>query len=104
MSALEQKIAGHATERRKFDHYPTEWVEPFLTRRRKVGLGLYGLLGIGKADKAAMRQQASRNFLFFDAPIGFIFTLDRWLGKGMFVDYGMFMGNLICADSERPRQ
>lgn len=100
-TAILERIADKVTEGREFDYYPTEWVEPFLTRRRKVGLGLYGLLGIGKADQAAMQQQASRNFLFFNAPVGFIFTLDRRLGMGMFIDYGMFMANLMSAARAR---
>ena len=41
--------------------------------------------------------QTARNFMFFDAPVGLIFTMDRQLGQGMFIDYGMFMGNLMTA-------
>lgn len=100
-AAILQKISGNATEGREFDYYPTEWVEPFLSRRKKVGLGLYGLLGIGKEDKAAMKAQTARNFLFFDAPVGLIFTMDRRLGQGMFLDYGMFMANLMTAARAR---
>lgn len=100
-TAILQKIASNATEGREFDYYPTEWFEPFLSRRRKVGLGLYGLLGIGKDDKAAMKAQAARNFLFFDAPVGLVFTMDRRLGRGMFIDYGMFMANLMTAARAR---
>ena len=96
-----QKVAHNAAEGREFNYYPTEWVEPFLGRRREVGLGLYGLLGIGKEDKAAMKAQAGRNFLFFDAPVGLIFTMDRRLGQGMFIDYGMFMANLMTAARAR---
>ena len=100
-SAILQKIECNATEGREFDYYPATWVEPFISRRRQVGLGLYGLLGIGKEDKAAMKAQAGRNFLFFDAPVGLIFTMDRRLGQGMFLDYGMFMGNLMTAARAR---
>ena len=100
-TAILQKNADNATEGREFDYYPTEWVEPFLSRRRKVGFGLYGLLGIGKDDKAAMKAQAGRNFLFFDAPVGLIFTMDRRLGQGMLIDYGMFMANLMTAARAR---
>lgn len=100
-AAILKKFLANATEGREFDYYPVEWREPFLGRRRKVGLGLYGLLGIGKGDKAAMKAQAGRNFLFFDAPVGLIFTMDRRLGQGMFIDYGMFMANLMIAARAR---
>jgi len=86
---------------REFDYYPTQWAEPWLSRRRKIGFGLYGLLGIGKDDKAGMKRQTGRNFVFFDAPVGLIFTMDRSLGQGMFIDYGMFMANLMTAARAR---
>ena len=100
-TAILEKFSGNAAEGREFNYYPTEWAEPFLGRRRNVGLGLYGLLGIGKDDKAAMKAQTARNFLFFDAPVGLIFTMDRRLGQGMFIDYGMFMANLMTAARAR---
>lgn len=100
-AAILQKVADNSPQGREFDYYPTEWFEPFLSRRRKVGLGLYGLLGIGRDDKAAMKAQGGRNFLFFDAPVGLIFTMDRRLGQGMFIDYGMFMANLMTAARAR---
>jgi nitroreductase len=88
-------------EGREFDYYPGEWSEPWLSRRRKVGLGLYQLLGIAKGDKAAMHAQTGRNYLFFDAPVGLILTMDKKLGRGMFLDYGIFMGHIILAARAR---
>lgn len=86
---------------REFDYYPTEWADPWLSRRRKIGFDLYGLLGIGKEEKERMKAQMGRNYQFFDAPVGFIFTMDRQLGRGMFIDYGMFMANLMTAARAR---
>jgi nitroreductase len=97
---LEQYNQGKR-EGRVFDYYPKEWAEPWLSRRRKVGLGLYSLLGIGKGDKERMHEQTGRNFLFFDAPVGLILTMDQRLGRGMFLDYGIFIGNLITAARAR---
>ena len=84
-------------EQRDFDFYPAKWREPWLSRRRKMGLGLYGLLNIAKGDKARMQAQSGRNYLFFDAPVGLILTLDEGLGRGMFLDCGVFIGNLLTA-------
>src|SRR5512145_576353 len=64
----------------EYDYYPREWVSPYLERRRKVGWDLYGLLGIGKRDVARMRAQHARNYRFFDAPVGLMFTVDRIMG------------------------
>ena len=44
-----------------------------------------------------MHAQQQRNFRFFDAPVGLMFTLDKVMGRGSLVDYGMFMQNLMVA-------
>jgi nitroreductase len=81
----------------EYEYYPTEWVSPYLERRRKVGWDLYGLLGIAKTDKARMHAQHGRNYGFFDAPVGLIFTIDRVLRQGSWLDYGMFLQNIMTA-------
>jgi nitroreductase len=80
-----------------YDYYPEKWVSPYIDRRRENGWGLYGLLGIGKGDKDKMHAQHQRNYKFFDAPVGLMFTLDRVMGRGSLVDYGMFMQNIMVA-------
>ena len=68
---------------------------PYIDRRRENGWGLYGLLGITKGDKDKMHAQHQRNYRFFDAPVGLMFTLDRVMGRGSLLDYGMFMENFM---------
>lgn len=85
----------------EYSYYPLEWVSPFVDRRRKVGWDMYGLLGIGKADKDKMHAQHGRNYCFFDAPVGLIFTVDRVLTQGAWVDYGMFLQSLMLAAKAR---
>jgi nitroreductase len=79
----------------EYDYYPTEWVSPYIDRRRKIGWDLYGLLGIAKGDRARMHAQHGRNYSFFDAPVGLIFTIDRILRQGSWIDYGMFLQNIM---------
>ena len=86
-----------ATHSSEFPIYPSEWLSPFIERRRKVGWDLYTLLGIGKGDRDRTHAQHARNFQFFDAPVGLIFTIHRSLGYAAWIDYGMFMGNLMTA-------
>jgi nitroreductase len=81
----------------EYDYYPSKWVSPYIDRRRKIGWDLYGLLGIGKTDKVRMHAQHGRNYTFFDAPVGMIFTIDRILGQGSWLDYGMFLQNIMVA-------
>jgi nitroreductase len=81
----------------EYDYYPKTWKSPYIDRRRQVGWDLYGLLGIQKENKEAMHQQHARNYTFFDAPVGLIFTIDRIMGQGSWLDYGMFLQNIMIA-------
>lgn len=81
----------------EYRYYPTQFFEPYLSRRRAVGYALYGLLGIGRRDIDRIRAQHDRNFVFFDAPVGMIFTIDRELEKGSWLDCGMFLENIAIA-------
>lgn len=84
-----------------YDYYPEKWVSPYIDRRRENGWSLYGLLGIAKGDKDKMHAQHQRNFKLFDAPVGLMFTLDRVMGRGSLVDYGMFLQNIMVAARAR---
>lgn len=84
-----------------YDYYPREWVSPYVDRRRKLGWELYSLLGIAKGDKPGMHAQHARNYRFFDAPVGLIFTIDRVMQQGSFIDYGMFLQSVMVAARAR---
>ena len=89
--------ASRATYNEEYAYYPTEWRSPYIDRRRKVGWDLYGLLGLKREDKAGMHRQHARNFEFFDAPVALIFTMDNDLELGSWLDYGMFLQNVMLA-------
>lgn len=82
---------------REYAYYPERWRDPYLSRRRKVGWDLYGALGITKGDRDAMARQHARNYVFFDAPVGMIFTMDRNMEVGSWLDLGMFLQNIMIA-------
>jgi nitroreductase len=79
----------------EYQYYPKEFFEPFKGRRRTVGWALYGLLDIKKGDFEKTQAQHARNFTFFDAPVGLIFTINRGLEIGSWLDFGMFMQNVM---------
>ena len=81
----------------EYAYYPREWVSPYVDRRRKVGWDLYALLGLTRENKAGMSAQHGRNYAFFDAPVGLMFTIDRVLEQGSWLDYGMFLQNIMVA-------
>lgn len=93
-AAYDAQEDGHAQEVR---YYPDEFFEPYLSRRRTVGWGLYGKLGIARGEGEKMRAQQRRNYEFFDAPVGLMFTIHRRLATGSWLDYGMFLQNIMTA-------
>jgi len=93
--------AQKGLHKEEYDYYPPEWISPFIERRRKVGWDLYGLLGITKGDRERTQVQQGRNYDFFDAPVGLIFTIHRIMGRGSWLDYGMFLQNVMVAARAR---
>ena len=85
----------------EYNYYPSTWVDPYISRRRKVGFDLYGLLGLGKGDKEKMQAQTARNYTFFDAPVGVFFVIDRVMQQGSWLDYGMFVQSVMLAAKAR---
>ena len=85
----------------EYHYYPVEWVSPYIDRRRKVGWDLYSLLGLKRDNKAGMHAQHGRNYRFFDAPVGIIFTIDRIMKQGSWLDYGMFLQSIMIAARAR---
>ncbi len=95
--AIRDNPALAAEYQEQYDYYPAQWFSPYIDRRRENGWGLYGLLGIGKADRDKMHLQMQRNFRFFDAPVGLFFTVHRNMGRGALLDYGTFLQNVMLA-------
>lgn len=94
-------MADEPGHKQEYPYYPEAFFEPYTSRRRTVGWGLYGLLGIQRGEMAKIKAQHGRNYLFFDAPVGIIFTIDRRLALGSWLDYGMFLQNVMTAARAR---
>lgn len=101
IAALDNEGAGAQGLTEPYHYYPLDWVSPYVDRRRKVGWDLYGLLGITKGDKARMHAQHGRNYRFFDAPVGLIFTVNHVMQAGSLMDYGMFLQSVMLAARAR---
>jgi nitroreductase len=95
--ALMAEHAAGITPESEYQYYPRKFFEPYHGRRRKVGWDLYALLGIAKGENERMRAQHGRNLIFFGAPVGLIFTIHRDLEQGSWLDYGMFLQNVMVA-------
>jgi nitroreductase len=101
IQAAHDDPAERAQHQEEYAYYPTDWMSPYVDRRRKVGWDLYSLLGIGKTDKQRMHAQHGRNYAFFGAPVGLMFTIDRVMRQGSWLDYGMFLQNVMVAARAR---
>jgi nitroreductase len=86
---------------RDYEYYTDRIEEPYLARRRQCGWGLYGTLGIGRGDHDKSKAYRARNYNFFGAPAGLVFTIDRKLERGSWLDYGMFLQTIMLAARAR---
>jgi nitroreductase len=86
---------------RDYIYYTDPLEEPYRARRRQCGWGLYGTLGIGRGDREKSKTYRARNYNFFGAPAGLVFTIDRRLERGSWLDYGMFLQTIMLAARAR---
>ncbi|MEL7302735.1 MAG: nitroreductase [Pseudomonadota bacterium] len=86
-----------AEDARDYAYYMSEWRDPYLTRRRQTGWGLYQTVGIQKGDFEATKAQQGRNYRFFDAPVGLMITMDADMGQGAWLDMGAFIQTILLA-------
>jgi nitroreductase len=96
-AAVSALHAKQAPQEPGYQYYPQAWRDPYLSRRRACGFGLYKTLGIGRDDKARAYEQTGQNFTFFGAPVGLMFTIDRDMEQGSWLDYGMFVQSVMIA-------
>jgi nitroreductase len=51
-----------------YEYYPTQWIEPYKSRRKDCSLLMYQTLKIERADKQRQIEQWAANYSAFDAP------------------------------------
>ena len=102
---LEREVLAHretlpADDSAEFPRH-SKRKEPYVGRMRKLGKDMYSLIGVPKGDQAANWAQWGRNYQFFDAPVGLIFTIDKDLDAMSFLDIGIFMQSFMLAAKAR---
>jgi nitroreductase len=100
-TAIQQAFLAGDPGKRDYDYYTDPIEEPYLARRRQCGWGLYGTLGIGRGDHEKSKAYRARNYDFFGAPVGLVYTIDRKLERGSWLDYGMFLQTIMLAARAR---
>lgn len=100
-TVLEKQATNPIGDGSEYAIYPPDLSDPYRSRRRDVGNQLYQLIGIPREDKAAKFAQLAKNFQFFGAPVGLIFTFDKQMGLGQHVDLGLYMQNVLLLCKEK---
>ena len=95
LAAFKALVATTPMEEPEYEVYPANLWEPFRTRRYVCGEDLYASIGISREDRPGRFRQLARNTLFFDAPVGLFFCLDRKLGPPQWSDLGMYMQSFM---------
>lgn len=93
VAAREKNIA----ENPDYHYYPTEWFDPYKSRRKACGAALYGALNIDIKDTERRKIQWYKNYEFFNAPCAMIVYMDKRLCTGSWMDVGMFIQNIMLA-------
>lgn len=93
---LDAKKSG-VKEEPDYQYYPAKWEEPYASRRKESGLALYKTLGIGRDDHEKRMEAWLKNYSFFGAPVGLLFFIDKGLERGSWLDFGMFMQNVMIS-------
>ena len=85
----------------EYSYYPTEWKEPFTSRRKECGLLMYKTLKIERGDRERQTDQWAANYRSFDAPVMLLFFMDSAMQAGSYMDYGMFLQSVMLAATEQ---
>jgi nitroreductase len=75
----------------EYNIHPPALAEPYSSRYHRAASLVYAAGGFAREDVAARQRHLARNWEFFGAPVGFIFTIHRHMEPGQWADLGMFM-------------
>ncbi len=98
---IEATFRGGDKGKADYGYYPTEWKEPFTSRRKECGLLMYKTLEIKREDKERQMDQWAANYRAFDAPVMLLFFMDSAMQAGSYMDYGMFLQSVMLAAVEQ---
>ena len=95
--ALAKRRADGEKSLPDYNYYPMKIEEPYISRKYACGRALYSALGIERNDIKTRKAQWMKNYDCFGAPVALLFFIDTILGKGSWVDAGMFIQNIMLA-------
>ena len=84
-----------------FSPFPPNNPPECAARVEDFGRRLYESVGVDRADAAGRARVSGRNLVFFDAPVGMIFTIHAALTRHSWLDFGLFLQTLMLAAQVR---
>jgi hypothetical protein len=96
-AAVAEFRANHETLAPEYPFFPQPLHDPYSSRFNTFRGQLGDAQGVHRSDKVGRMRDVERQFLFFDAPVGIIFTMDRRLEWASFLCYGCFLQNVMLA-------
>jgi nitroreductase len=100
ITAIRDRSAAGVQEQSVHDIYPPSLWEPYRSRRFQNGEDLYRTLGIERQDKTRRFAQVAKNFEFFGAPVGLLFTMDLRMGPAQWMDLGIVVQTVMLLAQE----
>jgi nitroreductase len=85
----------------EYPFFPDPLHEPYLSVFTKFRGQMGEAQGVERSDKEGRRRDVARQFKFFGAPVGLIFTMDRKLVPASFICYGCFLQTVMLAAQGR---
>jgi nitroreductase len=89
--------AYHINTTPPFSPFPQPMPADCAARVDEFARRYYSALGIDRSDMTARARQTARNYVFFDAPVGLIFTTHAALTRHSWLDCGLFLQSLMLA-------
>ena len=86
---------GYIPGEQEYNVYPPKLKLEYHKRRRKVAVDMYKLLDIAYKDKLKRFNHLKKNWSFFDAPIGLIFTVTKMDDLDDFLQQMFYLGMYI---------
>jgi nitroreductase len=75
----------------EYNIHPPDLIEPYKSRYLGAAALMYRAAGISRDDMAARQRHLAKNWEFYGAPVGLIFTIHRSMEPGQWSDLGMYM-------------
>lgn len=82
-------------------HFPDPLPGACCTHQADFAVRYYGALGIDRQDAAARAAQTERNYSFFGAPVGLIFSIDARLNAHSWLDLGLYIQSVMIVAKSR---